>query len=231
MTGRVRCFEIGNGRVGKAQRAHHLTACSLMDGGHVASLLCPLRRWPHRKICSAACCSSMMVFASTMRPSEIIASAGSIGSSSTSMSSPSSARPPPLPMRIAGFVFGDEEVQLLGDGAGAHEGLEHLAHVVQSIADFLFRLRAYALLGRLVVEHAGGRPRSADRHGRRDRPAGGTAASAPRYGLRDCTAAAPRHGRGRRPRASGSAIRRRRGDSRTRPRSTGSAGRRGHGCS
>ena len=72
------------------------------------------------------------------------------------MSSPSSARPPPLPIRIAGFIFGDEEVQLLGDRARAHEGLEHLAHVVQSIADFLFRLRANPLLGRLVVEHAGG---------------------------------------------------------------------------
>ena len=28
-------------RVGKAKRAHHLTAQSVMDGGHVASLLCP----------------------------------------------------------------------------------------------------------------------------------------------------------------------------------------------
>src|SRR5204863_10143351 len=28
-------------RVGKAQRAHHLADCSLMDGGHVATLLCP----------------------------------------------------------------------------------------------------------------------------------------------------------------------------------------------
>ena len=28
-------------RVGKAQRAHHLAARSVMDGGHVASLLCP----------------------------------------------------------------------------------------------------------------------------------------------------------------------------------------------
>src|SRR6476620_6457797 len=97
----------------------------------------------------------MMVFASTIRPSEIIASAASIGSSSTSMSSPSSARPPPLLTRIAAS-FGDEEVQLLGDGARAHEGLEHLAHVVQSITDFLFRLRANPLFGRLVVEHAGG---------------------------------------------------------------------------
>ena len=28
-------------RVGKAQRAHHLAACSVKDGGHVAALLCP----------------------------------------------------------------------------------------------------------------------------------------------------------------------------------------------
>src|SRR4051794_12581746 len=54
-TGRVRYFcrmsERGGGgeavmrtrfrRVGKAKRAHHLAACSVMDGGHVASRLCP----------------------------------------------------------------------------------------------------------------------------------------------------------------------------------------------
>jgi predicted amidohydrolase YtcJ len=28
-------------RVGKAKRAHHLAACSMIDGGHVATLLCP----------------------------------------------------------------------------------------------------------------------------------------------------------------------------------------------
>ena len=47
-------------------------------------------------------------------------------------------------------------MQFLGDGAGAHEGLEHLSHVVQPVADFLFRLRANPFLRRLVVEHAGG---------------------------------------------------------------------------
>ena len=47
-------------------------------------------------------------------------------------------------------------MQLLRDRTRAHERLEHLAHVVQAVADFLFRLRANALLGRLVVEHAGG---------------------------------------------------------------------------
>ena len=35
------CEGIPRRRVGRAQRAHHLAARSMIDGGHVASLLCP----------------------------------------------------------------------------------------------------------------------------------------------------------------------------------------------
>ena len=45
--GRERTARCGVGarRVGKAQRAHHLTACSLIDGGHVASAPLPTLRF------------------------------------------------------------------------------------------------------------------------------------------------------------------------------------------
>jgi hypothetical protein len=40
--------------VGKAKRAHHLAARSVMDGGHVASLLCPPYA-PHLVVMPWAC--------------------------------------------------------------------------------------------------------------------------------------------------------------------------------
>ena len=79
-----------------------------------------------------------------------------MGSSSTSMSSPSSAMPPTVADAHRRIVLGDEEVQLLRDRTRAHEGLEHLAHVAQAVADFFLRLRANTFFGRLVVKHAGG---------------------------------------------------------------------------
>ena len=170
---------------------------------------------PHLKICSAAYCSSMMVLASDdaavgdhrergidrqFQHLDVLAFVGEAAAAAD-------------PHR--GVILGDEEVQLLRDRTRAHEGFEYLAHVVQSIADFLFRLRANPLLGSLVVEHAGGGLDQEIVMTVQDRPAGGTVASAPRCGLRHCTATASRHDRGRKLRASASAIRRCRGDSRT----------------
>ncbi len=57
----------------------------------------------------------------------------------------------------ARLVFGDEEVQLLGDRSRAHEGLEHLFDLAKTIAGFLFGLGADPLLGRFIVEQAGSR--------------------------------------------------------------------------
>ena len=151
-----------------------------------------------------------MVLASMMRPSAIIASASSIESSSTSMSSPSSASAAAGADLHLGLVFGDEEMQLLGHRARAHEGLEHLADVVQAIAGFLLGLGADPVLGRFVVEQAGGGldqeivvavdiGRIAELLDQHD--------GAPRA---DCRAAASRRCRGHRSRGAGSAIRRRR---------------------
>ncbi len=52
--------------------------------------------------CRAAHCRSMMVLPSAMRPSRVMARASVKGSSRTSMSSPSSSTPPPVPVRSAG---------------------------------------------------------------------------------------------------------------------------------
>jgi len=86
--------------------------------------------------------------------SAIIASASSNESSSVSMSSPSAARPPPSRPSWR-RRFGDEEVQLLGDRARAHEGLEHLADVAQAIAGLLLDLGADLVLDPVVIELAG----------------------------------------------------------------------------
>ncbi len=59
---------------------------------------CCRAKGPHR----AAHCRSRMVLPSVMRPSRVMARASAKGSSKTSMSSPSSSSPPPVPVRSAG---------------------------------------------------------------------------------------------------------------------------------
>ena len=110
-----------------------------------------------RKTVKARCCNSMMVLASRMRPSAIMARASSTVGSSTSMSSPSSGWPPPSPIRMDRIIFGDEEVQDFGDGAGAHEGLEDLADRAEAIAQLLLDLGADSHLGLGVVQQTGRR--------------------------------------------------------------------------
>ena len=48
-------------------------------------------------------------------------------------------------------------MQLLGHRARAHEGFEDLLHRAEPVAQFFFRLCANALLGRRIVQQAGGR--------------------------------------------------------------------------
>ena len=105
----------------------------------------------------AAHWSSMIVLASAIRPSSIMASASSKGSSRTSMSSPSSASPPPAAGAVGRGVGRGEEVQPLGHRAGAHEDVEHVLHLADGDAELLLDLAADGVLRGVVVEQPGGR--------------------------------------------------------------------------
>ena len=70
------------------------------------------------------------------------------------MSSPSvgdAAAAADLHLRL---VFGDKEMQFLGDRARAHEGFEYFSDFAEPIAGFLFRLGANPHFWRFVVQQA-----------------------------------------------------------------------------
>ena len=77
------------------------------------------------------------------------------------MSSPSSASPPPVPVRLAADVGSGVEVQALGDRPRAHVHVEDVLELADGDAELLFSLAADRRLWIVLVEQPG---RGLDQH-------------------------------------------------------------------